>query len=114
MHAYQLLNLGVHQVYREVFGSSVDVARDALITLGQDPAEAQRLAAEDGLSSGIGRLLATAEAYPELKASASYLELQRRISGLEEQITHRREFYKEKEARWDVFPAHSDIREART
>jgi len=26
----------------------------------------------------------------------------------------RREFYKEKESRWDVFPAHSDIREART
>ena len=23
-------------------------------------------------------------------------------------------FYKEKEGRWDVFPAHSDIREART
>ena len=44
VHAYQLLNLGVHQVYREVFGSSVDVARDALITLGQDPADAQRAA----------------------------------------------------------------------
>ena len=43
--------------------------------------------------AGIGRLLATAEAYPDLKASASYLELQRRISGLEEQIAHRREYY---------------------
>ena len=28
--------------------------------------------------------------------------------------THTTEFYKEKEGRWDVFPAHSDIREART
>lgn len=31
--------------------------------------------------------------------------------GLEQ--LHRREFYKEKEGRWDVFPAHSDIRDAR-
>ncbi|MEO8717034.1 MAG: cysteine dioxygenase [Burkholderiales bacterium] len=31
--------------------------------------------------------------------------------GLEQ--LHRREFYKEQEGRWDVFPAHSDIREAR-
>lgn len=55
--------------------------------------DAERLAAEDALSGGIGRLIATAEAYPDLKASASYLELQRRISALEEQIGHRREFY---------------------
>ena len=60
---------------------------------GSGTPDAQRLAAEDGLSSGIARLLATAEAYPDLKASASYLELQQRISGLEEQIAHRREFY---------------------
>ena len=31
--------------------------------------------------------------------------------GLEQ--LHRREFYKEKEGCWDVFPAHSDIRDAR-
>lgn len=31
--------------------------------------------------------------------------------GLEQ--LHRREFYKEKEGRWDIFPAHSDIRDAR-
>ncbi|MDA1117999.1 MAG: cysteine dioxygenase [Proteobacteria bacterium] len=31
--------------------------------------------------------------------------------GLEQ--LHRREFYKEQERRWDVFPPHSDIREAR-
>jgi len=60
---------------------------------GSGGPDAQRLAAEEELSRGIGRLLATAEAYPELKASASYLELQRRISGLEEQIAHRREYY---------------------
>jgi predicted metal-dependent enzyme (double-stranded beta helix superfamily) len=33
--------------------------------------------------------------------------------GLALEQLHRREFYKEKERRWEVFPAHSDIREAR-
>ena len=70
---------------------------DKLTTLrasaGSGAPDAQRLAAEDGLTRGIGRLLATAEAYPDLKASAAYLELQWRISGLEEQIAHRREYY---------------------
>ncbi len=33
--------------------------------------------------------------------------------GLALEQLHSREFYKEKERRWDVFPPHSDIREAR-
>ena len=33
--------------------------------------------------------------------------------GLALEQLHQREFYKEKEARWDIFPAHSDIRDAR-
>jgi voltage-gated potassium channel Kch len=45
VHAYQLLNLGVHSVYREVFGTSVDVARDVLAALGMEPADAVRAAA---------------------------------------------------------------------
>ena len=45
VHAYQLLNLGVHSVHREMFGTSVDVARDVLTTLGAHPFEAQRAAA---------------------------------------------------------------------
>jgi LemA protein len=55
--------------------------------------DATRLAAEDQLSQAVVRIFATAEAYPDLKASATYLDLQKRISGLEEQIAHRREFY---------------------
>jgi monovalent cation:proton antiporter-2 (CPA2) family protein len=43
-HAYQFLNRGVENVYREVFGSSVDLARDALVALGRHPFEAQRAA----------------------------------------------------------------------
>jgi len=33
--------------------------------------------------------------------------------GLALEQLHRREFFKEKEGRWEVFPAHSDIRDAR-
>jgi LemA protein len=55
--------------------------------------DATRLAAEDALSQAVSRMLVTAEAYPDLKASATYLDLQQRISRLEEQIAHRREFY---------------------
>ena len=33
--------------------------------------------------------------------------------GLALEQLHQREFYKEKEGRWEVFPAHSDIRDAR-
>ena len=60
---------------------------------GQGEPDATRLAAEGALSRDVARLLAVAEAYPELRASAAYLELQQRISALEEQIAHRREYY---------------------
>lgn len=60
---------------------------------GQGEPDGTRLAAEGALSRDVARLLAVAEAYPELKASAAYLELQQRISALEDQIAHRREYY---------------------
>ena len=52
-----------------------------------------RVAAEEALSQGVSKLLAVAENYPALRASELVIDLQRRISALEEQIAHRREFY---------------------
>ena len=52
-----------------------------------------RLAAEREIGAGVGRLFAVAENYPNLKSSGNFLELQKRITSLEEQIAHRREFY---------------------
>jgi LemA protein len=52
-------------------------------------------AAETELRSGLGRLFAVAEAYPELKASVSFQQLQSRISVLETSISDRRELYNE-------------------
>jgi LemA protein len=52
-------------------------------------------AAESALRSGLGSLLALVESYPELKANEQFLHLQSRISGLENAIADRREFYNE-------------------
>ena len=51
--------------------------------------------AENQLRLGLGSLFALAEAYPELKANETFRHLQERITGLEESIAHRREFYNE-------------------
>lgn len=52
-------------------------------------------AAESQLRLGLGNLFAVAEAYPDLKANESFQHLQTRISGLENSIADRREFYNE-------------------
>jgi LemA protein len=41
----------------------------------------------------LGRLFAVAEAYPELRANENFMQLQGRISQLENGIADRREFY---------------------
>ena len=56
-------------------------------------ASSERVAAEEALSQGVSRLLVVAESYPQLRASEVFMDLQQRISSLEEQIAHRREFY---------------------
>ncbi len=50
-------------------------------------------AAEGALRMGLGNLFAVAEAYPELKTNETFQHLQGRISGLENAIADRREFY---------------------
>lgn len=52
-------------------------------------------AAEGGLRAQLGKLFAVAEAYPDLKANASFQQLQARISALETGISDRRELYNE-------------------
>ncbi|MEM7027221.1 MAG: LemA family protein [Pseudomonadota bacterium] len=51
--------------------------------------------AETQLRLGLGNLFALAEDYPDLKANENFKHLQQRISGLEEAIADRREFYNE-------------------
>jgi LemA protein len=51
--------------------------------------------AETGLRQGLGQLFALAESYPDLKANEQFVQLQTRISSLEDGIADRREFYNE-------------------
>jgi LemA protein len=65
---------------------SVDAARQT-----HDVAGLNR--AESALTSSLGGLYAVAENYPDLKADQTFINLQQRITGLENQIADRREFY---------------------
>jgi len=80
---------GYMQHERAVF-DRLSEARGALLnvrTVGE------RAAAENRLTQALGQMFAVAEAYPDLKANVSFLQLQSRISELENQIADRREFY---------------------
>ena len=53
----------------------------------------QRAAAEGQLSSALGRLIATAEAYPDLKANTNFLEFQTALQTVEDEIQMSRRYY---------------------
>ncbi|MCP4044059.1 MAG: LemA family protein [Gammaproteobacteria bacterium] len=66
--------------------SAVFAAREKGDVSALGPAETQ-------LRAGLMNLFAVAEAYPDLKANDSFQHLQARITGLENGIADRREFY---------------------
>jgi LemA protein len=53
----------------------------------------ERVDGEAELARSLGRLIAVAEAYPELKADRHFLELQRELSLTEDRIAASRRFY---------------------
>lgn len=62
----------------------------------QDPAAFQRFqAAQDQLSSALSRLIAVSEAYPELKATQNFRDLQVQLEGTENRITVERQRFNE-------------------
>tara|TARA_R110002033_G_scaffold12119_1_gene37272 strand:- start:492 stop:1193 length:702 start_codon:yes stop_codon:yes gene_type:complete len=61
-----------------------------------DAAKVQEFAAAQGaLSQGLGRLMATVEAYPELKSNQNFLALQSQLEGTENRINVARRDYNE-------------------
>lgn len=50
----------------------------------------ERVAAESALSRGLGRLMAVAEAYPQLKADGGFVRLQGELSDTENRIASKR------------------------
>jgi LemA protein len=60
------------------------------------PEEIQRFEqAQAGLNSALGRLLAIAENYPDLKANTNFLALQQQLEGTENRITVERKKFNE-------------------
>jgi LemA protein len=53
----------------------------------------QRAAAEGSLSAGLRRIFAVAENYPDLQANRQYLELQKNLVEVEDQIQYARRYY---------------------
>lgn len=75
-------------------------ARQSLIA-GQENL-GQRLDKEKNLSLGLGRLMALAESYPDLKADASFLNLQKNLTEIEAQIAAARRAYNSAVMSWNT------------
>ncbi|HEY9090328.1 LemA family protein [Parasphingorhabdus sp.] len=72
--------------------TSIQVSADDL----GDAAKVQEFAAAQGaLSQNLGRLLATVEAYPDLKSNQNFLTLQSQLEGTENRINVARRDYNE-------------------
>lgn len=63
---------------------------------------AAQAAAEGALSNALGRLMAVAEAYPELKANQNFLQLQAELSDLENKIAAARRFFNNAAAEYNA------------
>ncbi|MCA9357786.1 LemA family protein [Candidatus Kaiserbacteria bacterium] len=77
----------------------VTAARAAATQTHVDPSNltadsiAAMAGAESALTGALGRLMAIAENYPDLKANTNFLELQRELSDTENKIQAARRFY---------------------
>jgi LemA protein len=56
----------------------------------------------DAISGALKSLFAVAENYPTLKANENFLQLQSRISGLENELADRREFYNDSVTSYNI------------
>lgn len=60
-----------------------------------------RFAQEEKISQGIGRMMALAEGYPELKSDKIFLNLQRNLTEIESQISASRRAYNAAVTEWN-------------
>jgi LemA protein len=83
---------------KQIF-ESVANARSALLN-AKSPAE--KMQANQGLDSAIGRLLMVAENYPNLKSNENFLRLQDELAGTENRIAVERRKYNETIQRYNT------------
>ena len=60
---------------------------------GERQSPAARGDLERSVGSGVGRLIALVEAYPDLEASENFLDLQKQLADTENQIQYARRYY---------------------
>jgi LemA protein len=72
---------------------TLDEVTQARTTAVAAQGPAQQAAAENMLTGALGRLMAVAEAYPDLKANANFQQLQAELSDLENKIAAARRFF---------------------
>jgi LemA protein len=69
---------------------SVTKARASMLAAKSMGAKAK---ASDALSGALGKLLAIAENYPQLKANDSFIQLQKELSDTEDKVAYARQYY---------------------
>jgi LemA protein len=96
---------------REVL-EGVTAARNMVQAAGQGTGGGDRAAqieAQGALTGALGRLIAVAENYPDLKASANFAELQEELASTENKVAFSRQFYNDSVMSYDnkreQFPA---------
>jgi len=92
---------------REVFENVTKARNMAQAATASNAAERGKLEGE--LSSVLARLLAVAEAYPDLKANQNFLSLQEELASTENKISFSRQFYNDSVLRYNnqtqMFPS---------
>ena len=76
--------------YEQATLQKVIEARNAY---SQSSSIGQKAQADNMITAALKSLFALSESYPDLKANNNFMQLQKRISELEERIADRREFY---------------------
>ncbi len=69
---------------------SVTRARASMLSAKSMDSKAK---ASDALSGALGKLLAIAENYPQLKANDSFIQLQKELSDTEDKVAYSRQYY---------------------
>lgn len=89
--------------------ATLDAVIAARASALQAQGPAQLAMAEQGLSGALGRLFALAEAYPDLKASVNFQQLQGQLGEVEDKLAAARRFFNNAVAEYnaaiEAFPA---------
>lgn len=82
---------------RQTFQAVTDARASAMAAAGP----AAKAGAEDALTQALGRIMAVAENYPQLKSSANFLDLQEQLASVENGIAYSRQYYNDSVLSYD-------------